>query len=230
MPIGTAVGIVTANADARYVSNNQTTNVVLNGSVEITQGTITANEIVATGGITLGGVRNTAWPASSGGAVSLNQIYQFSASDMDFISTPVSGSALEIASGNLTQIVAAMDDTVTEGRQVSVYVPDGATTVTFNLYGQIKSGSDASDVVIMFHSREVTINGTVAWTNNQFTWDIVFPWNINTNKHTVAYTLAQLGWVAGGDNQLIIARYPGAAADASVGDFYLYKATVEMKY
>ena len=77
LPIGTVSGITTTNADLRYVSNNQTTNVVLNGSLEITQGTLTANEIVATGGITLGGVRNTAWPAGGSGLTAVTQSVQF---------------------------------------------------------------------------------------------------------------------------------------------------------
>ena len=61
-------GTITANAFRGTGGSAQFTGITVAG------GTVTASEIIATGGITLGGVRNTAWPASGG---TITQSVQF---------------------------------------------------------------------------------------------------------------------------------------------------------
>ena len=117
----------TANADARYVSLNQ-----------VSAGTLTVNELVVTGGFTLGGSRKTAWPASGGGTVT--QSVQFA----------INGAITAIATTNILRDYGRTAFTNTIGAStlktfsvIAMKIDSGATQPSLNI---LVNGSQVGSV------------------------------------------------------------------------------------
>lgn len=139
----------------------------------VMNGTATINEIVATGGITLGGVRNTAWPsAGSGGTVT--QSVQFA----------MSGAVAATATVNMLRDYALTGYTHTTGT---------GTLVEFAVWvGSLDTGASQPAFHLLQNGVAVsTVNiSTIGWnTTTNFTSAVIVNGNVK-----------ELGTDAGGTN------------------------------
>jgi len=93
----------------RYANLQVDTNLIVYGNVQV-GGTNFANEIVATNGITLGGVRNTTWPSGGGGTPAqtidtsgANVNYTLS-TNVDLVKTNILNAVLMIGNGTTNYV------------------------------------------------------------------------------------------------------------------------------
>ena len=196
---------------------------------------VLANEVIANAGITLGGVRNVAWPAGGGGGGSYSYKKTFLPNETKYpvIDTTVSGAALSVSSANLSVDVALFSATVTQGRLLMVDIPQNMTIVSFNILGR----SDIQNTGIVnywIYSRSVSVNASPggAWTSVNLvicpaqTIQAADKWYKVTSGNVA---IGNLGWTAGETFHVLFARGAGSNDDTMTVTSSVSVITVEMQ-
>lgn len=233
-----SAGLLTANADLRYaqIATETTANantaalISTRATLDAMATAISVNGAVSANAISIGGDRRTAWPTGGGSSKYMDKkTYQVVDTKFPVVDTTVSGAALSVASGNNSIDVALMSATVTQGRLLSVYVPNDATIVTFSIWGKPIT-EEAAAVHYYVYSRVISTNADITgWTTANLMISSFAKDNFWTPAVTGNLSLNYFGWLPGNMHQVLIARGPGSADDSLTVTQQVQSVTIEME-
>lgn len=169
---------------------------------------------------TSAGVDDQNWTSLRGVTAPL-QSDNIRADTMEFASTDWTGAVLVpgtlvVHSGSPFMVVAAFDDTTSEGMGKTVFVPNGATNVTFSF---TSSGSGTTGTVTVEAYGSDMLGAAPSFTGPIAVGAPVFPTNDNMQRDsfTLVGGVAALGLTAGQSGKIQIARVSGGMS----GDWQL---------